>query len=92
MIRRETNEEAVDPAALALQALGWTLSDEDRAGRFLALTGIGPDDLRAGLTDPALLAAVFKFLEGHEPDLIACAEALEISPAALVDARRRLEA
>ncbi len=92
MIRGETNEEAVDPAALALQALGWTLGDEDRAGRFLALTGIGPDDLRAGLGDPALLAAVFKFLEGHEPDLIACAEALAISPAALVDARRRLEA
>jgi hypothetical protein len=47
--------------------------------------------LRQRIGDPALLAAVLGFLEAHEPDLIACADALDLSPAELVEARRRLE-
>jgi hypothetical protein len=86
---QETNER--DPAALALAALGWTLSDAQRAERLLSLTGLTPEDLRSGLADPALLAAILRFLEAHEPDLLACAEALDATPAELVEARRRLE-
>ena len=86
---QETNER--DPSALALAALGWTLSEGARAERLLALTGLTPGDLRCGLGDPATLAAILRFLEAHEPDLIACAEALGASPAELVEARRRLE-
>ncbi|MFN3388951.1 MAG: DUF3572 domain-containing protein [Allosphingosinicella sp.] len=83
----ETN----DPETLALAALGWTLADEARAARLLALTGLTPDELRARLGDPSLLTAVLQFLEAHEPDLVACAEALAVSPATLVAARRALE-
>ena len=86
---QETNER--DPSALALAALGWTLSEEGRADRLLALTGLTPEDLRAGLGEPAVLAAILRFLEAHEPDLIACAEALAFSPPELVEARRKLE-
>ena len=85
----ETNPE--EAQALALRALGWTLSDDRRAGRLLALTGLTPDDLRARIGDPALLEATLRFLEQYEPDLIACAEALEVTPARLVEARRSLE-
>jgi hypothetical protein len=80
-----------DPEALALSALGWTLADETRAQRLLALTGLTADDLRGRLGEPGLLAAVLGFLEAHEPDLVACAETLAVPPADLVDARRRLE-
>ena len=59
---------------------------------MLSLTGLGADDLRARAADPAVLAAVLAFLEAYEPDLIACAEALDLAPAALVQARERLEA
>ena len=76
--------------ALALQALAWTLSDGDRAQRLLDLTGLDPDDLRARADTPEVLGAVLGFLEGHEPDLVACAAALQVKPAALVDAHRRL--
>ena len=86
---QETNER--DPSALALAALGWTLSEGQRAERLLSLTGLTPEDLRTGLGDPALLAAILRFLEAHEPDLIACAEAINATPAELVEARRRLE-
>jgi hypothetical protein len=81
-----------DPEALALSALGWALSDQARAERLLALTGLTPDDLRARLGEPSVLAAILGFLESHEPDLLACADDFGVSPAALVDARRRLEA
>ncbi|MGH6780535.1 MAG: DUF3572 family protein [Sphingomonadaceae bacterium] len=89
MPRPETNR---DPAAIALQALAWTLGDSARADRFLALTGIGPDELRTRLGEPALLAAALGFLEAHEPDLVACAEALDLTPEALVRARMEMEA
>ena len=80
-----------DPEALALSALGWCLSDQPRAERLLALTGLTPGDLRARLSEPSVLAAILGFLEQHEPDLVACAEHLGVPPAWLVDARRRLE-
>ena len=75
---------------LALAALGWILEDQDRAARLLSLTGLEPDDLRTGLGNPAVLAAVVEFLANHEPDLIRCAEALAVTPEELVDAAKEL--
>jgi hypothetical protein len=80
-----------DPHALALAALAATLTDERRAVRFLDLTGIGTDELRRRAADPALLSAVIRFLEGHEPDLLSVSEQIGVRPQALVAARRRLE-
>lgn len=87
---RKPKSPAPDPAALALGALCWVLGDEDRAGRLLALTGLGPDDLRAGLSDPAVLGAVLEFLGQYEPDLVAAADHLGVDPAELMAARERL--
>ncbi len=75
---------------LALNALVWVLAEPDRADRFLALTGLEGDDIRGRITDPALLDGVLGFLEAHEPDLVACARALEVQPSVLVSARSRL--
>lgn len=83
--------ESTNAEALALSALGWTLSDGDRAARLLALTGLTPEALRARISEPSLLSATLHFLEAHEPDLIACADALGVTPALLVGARRDLE-
>ena len=83
---------AADPTALALSALVWTLGDGARAERLLAVTGLSPADLRARAGDPAVLAAVIAFLEGHEPDLVACADALGVAPEALVRAHAVLDA
>ena len=77
--------------SLALRALVWTLVEPDRAMRLLDVTGLVPADLRARASDPGVLAAALAFLEGHEPDLIACARSLEITPEALVRARAILE-
>ena len=87
MQRTITNEEA---EATALNALVWTLGDERRAARLLDTTGLTPADLRARAAEPALLGAVLGYLEAYEPDLIACAEALDVKPEALVAAHRAL--
>ncbi len=88
-----TNRDSGEDASLiGLRALAWALSDGDRASRLLALTGLDPQALRANAGDPATLAAVLGFLESHEPDLVACADALAITPAALVRARQLLDA
>ncbi|MFL6731691.1 MAG: DUF3572 family protein [Sphingomicrobium sp.] len=80
-----------DPVILALAALAATLGCERRAHRFIDLTGIGTDELRARAGEPALLAALLRFLEAHEPDLVAIAEAIGAKPEDLVEARRQLE-
>ena len=80
-----------DASALALRALAATLSDQRLAERFLSLSGIDPPDLRQRAGDPSLLAALLRFLEAHEPDLLAVAEELGVKPAALVAARHELE-
>ncbi len=80
-----------DPVTIALAALAATLGEERRAQRFLDLTGIGTDELRQRASDPVLLAALLRFLEGHEPDLVAVAEAVGAKPEELVEARRQLE-
>ena len=86
-----TLETPTDASALALAALAATLTDARRARRFLNLTGIGTDELRDRLGDPALLAALIGFLEAHEPDLVAISEQVGVKPEALVAARRELE-
>ncbi len=66
------------------------LGEQSRADRLLALTGLTPEALRAGLGDPATLGAVLDFLCAHEPDLLAAADALGVEPQALAAARGSL--
>jgi hypothetical protein len=68
------------------------LADDDRAARLLALTGMTADTLRGGLDDRAVLCGVLEFLVAHEPDLIAAAQSLGVSPQELASARERLAA
>lgn len=80
-----------DPVILGLAALGATLSCERRAHRFIDLTGIGTNELKQRAAEPSLLAALIRFLEAYEPDLVAISEQLGVSPSDLVEARRQLE-
>ncbi|URW75796.1 DUF3572 domain-containing protein [Sphingomonas donggukensis] len=93
MPRDDTNADgAPDDSTLALRALVWTLAEPQRAMRLLDTTGLAPADLRSSASAPATLVALLTFLEAHEPDLIACAEGIGTTPAALVATRERLEA
>ena len=60
--------------------------------RLLSLTGLDPDDLRQRAAEPEVLVAVLRFLEDHEPDLLAVADTLGMKPQELVAARIALDA
>jgi hypothetical protein len=75
---------------VALRLIGWVVADSARADRMLSLTGLDPDALRTALGDPATLGALMDFVINHEPDLVACAQALDLAPAALVAVRGRI--
>jgi len=66
------------------------LEGEERAARYLELTGLDPDTLRAELDDPSILASGIEFLANYEPDLISAAEALAVTPEELVAAKDAL--
>ena len=94
-IVREPETDTVPPRGaeiIALEALGWVLTDQPRADRLLALTGLTPDVLRDGLGDRRVLAAVLEFLSGHEADLVAAAIALDLPPERIAAAARELAA
>jgi hypothetical protein len=56
--------------ATALAALAFLAEDAQRLGRFLALTGIGPAELKAGAGSPEVLGAVLDHLLGDETLLL----------------------
>jgi Protein of unknown function (DUF3572) len=91
MLSHRTNNQPGDAEALALAALAATLTDERRARRFLDLTGLDADELRARAGERRLLAALLAFLEAHEPDLVAVSQVIGIKPESLVSARMELE-
>lgn len=80
MRRPDVNGNEEDAEVLALRALAWVLSDDARAARLLDMTGMDPHQLRAGTGSATILAAVIDFLAAYEPDLVACARALEVPP------------
>jgi hypothetical protein len=65
---------------LAIQALSFIAGDPDRLGHFLAITGIGPEMIRAAATDPGFLAGVLDHVISDEPLLIAVAEYAGVRP------------
>lgn len=80
------------PEITGLRALAHVMADDALAGRFLDLSGLTAADLRARAADPALLAAVIDFLTAHEPDLVACARALDLPPETLAATAQQLRA
>ena len=75
---------------VALQVIGWIVSEPRRSERFLGLTGLDADQLRDGLGDGSILGAAIDFLLTHEPDLVACAEHIGVTPAAIVASREAI--
>ena len=72
---------------LAIAALTFIAADDERLGSFLALSGIGPESLRAAAREPDFLLGVLDHVAGDEALLIAFAEQGEIDPTDVVRAR-----
>jgi hypothetical protein len=75
---------------LAITALLFLAADEARLGRFLALTGLGPAELRADARTPRLLAAVLDHLLQDESLLLVFAASTNTPPEVVAPAQRLL--
>lgn len=78
--------------SIAVQALTFLAGDPDRFGRFLAMTGLRPDGIRAAAAEPGFLVGVLRHIAGWEPDLLAFAESVAITPAEIRAAAIKLGA
>ncbi len=74
MPKRESAE------TLALKAMAYVASDEQRLTGFMALSGTNLADLRDRADDPEVLAAVLDYLLSDEANLLAFCELEDIDP------------
>ena len=80
---RGSRKPALDPEALAAEALQLLAAEPERLGRFLTLTGLDPAGLRKASAQSGFAMAVLSYLCGDEPLLLAFAETVQIDPAAI---------
>ncbi len=76
--------------ALAIQALGFLAGDPERLERFLALSGLGPENLREAAAEPGFLAAVLDHIGSDEALLLTFAGEAGVDPTAIAKARQAL--
>ncbi|WP_395542249.1 DUF3572 domain-containing protein [Neotabrizicola sp. sgz301269] len=76
--------------ALALEALAYILAREDLLSSFLAATGAGGAELRAGAGDPVFLAAVLDHLLSDDALVTGFAAEAGLPPLTVVEARAAL--
>lgn len=88
----KAREERPDPSGLAALALGFLASDPDRLGRFLALSGLDPSNIRQAAQSPTFLPAVLDHLLADETLLLAFAEAEGLKPETVAEARAGFDA
>jgi len=79
-----------DAESIAIRGLGFLAADSDRLGRFLAVTGLGPDNLRSAAGDPGFLASVLDYIASDEALILSLAAELHLKPERIADARKVL--
>lgn len=84
MLTREAAE------TIAIQGLQHLAAHPDDLGRFLALAGIGPADVRAAAAEPGFLAGVLEFFMQDEGLLVGFAAEARIRPTMIAAARYAL--
>jgi hypothetical protein len=75
---------------LAIAALSFLAEEPDRLGAFLALSGIGPESLRAAAGEPHFLAGVLEHVVSNEKLLLDFAAHQGIDPFDVTRARQAL--
>ena len=85
----EMNPDAAQNIAIA--GLQFIASDESRLSRFVALTGLVPDDIRHMAQSKEFLLAVIEFFLSDETLLTEYAAAQNIDPSSLAGAKLALD-
>ena len=75
---------------LAIQALGFIAEEPESFTRFLAMSGLSVEQIRAASRQPGFLAGVLDHMLADEALLLGFADSAGIDPAAIAKARRAL--
>jgi hypothetical protein len=76
--------------AMAVEALGFLGRSPERLIRFLDVSGLRPDTLRAAAAEPGFLAGLMDYLVSDEELLLAFAGEIGASPESVMQARHLL--
>lgn len=80
----------LDADEIGIQALMFVASHDDLMRRFLDLSGLAADQVRAAAADPVFFVSLFDFILGREDDVLDLANQLHLQPSAIGRARNQL--
>ncbi|SHM04520.1 Protein of unknown function [Roseibium suaedae] len=72
---------------IATDALIYLTREPELTGRFLAVSGIGPESIREAAQEPGFLAGVLEFFMGDEALLLSYCENAGLRPTMMAAAR-----
>lgn len=83
-------QDLIKSEEIAISAISFLASDVDQLFRFITLTGIDPNSLRAFAQDPEFLIAVLDYFLHDEPLLVTFCARLSINPHYVLIAHEKL--
>lgn len=89
-IMLRNSQTTLEPSDIILKLLVFLSTDEDRLTRFLALSGIDPQELRDRHGDPVFQGFLLDYLFQDDPTTSAFCADCDITPEALMRVRRKL--
>lgn len=89
MLRDKLTSEAAQ--TIALQALAYLAAEPEEIGRFLQISGLDVDDLRAKAGEPDLLRAVLEYILVDDTRVTGLCQELSLKPTDLHAAKHVLE-
>ncbi len=89
-MRKRDSPDRGGAESLAIQALTYLAREPERLGRFLALSGLGPEQVRLAAMEPGFLAGVLEYLSSDESLLLGFAEHVRVDPAQIARAQAAL--
>jgi hypothetical protein len=90
MMRPKTPDSTEEAEVLALQVLGFLAAEPERLSRFMELSGLGLDVIRASAADPAFLGGLLDHLLADQSLLLIFAEEHGQKPERIGQLRRKL--
>ncbi len=89
-LQRDRGMPKEDAERLAIACLGLIAEEPETLGRFLSVTGLGPETLRNAASEPGFLSSVIEYMLADESLLLAASERFRIRPTMFALARHEL--
>jgi hypothetical protein len=87
---KDTRENTEEAEIIALNVLSFLLSDSERTQRFVDLSGLGPEAIRAGAGDKTFLGSILDYLLADQTLLLIFTGERGLNPERIAVLRRKL--